>query len=185
MNPSYPPKRCSASLPDRPLRALPSLLAALLLAACSAPPASPPPEHTALLVASASASPIAQPPASPTAAPSAASAAAAAPSATAVASQAATAPSVSALPQPPLPEEPWFADKEDRSEECLSPPATLATPVFPVPFERCEERSISYATPPPGPHLHFYYRSFSAALTTLRRKQEPGVCCYMIWAFPR
>ncbi len=175
MNQSHPPKRScrSAPLSHRLQSVFPSLLAALL-AACSGQPASPSPELTALVVASASASQAAQP-----------SAPSAPPSVTAVASQAATAPSASALPQPPPPPEPWFANKPDHTEECLLPPATLATPIFPAPFERCEARTISYATPPPGPELHFHYRSFSAALTSERRAREPGVCCYMSWAFPR
>jgi hypothetical protein len=66
--------------------------------------------------------------------------------------------------------------------------APLAAPPkrhLPAPFESCDPRVESYSSPPKGHELHFHYRYFSAALTTERRAKSPGVCCYMIWEFPR
>lgn len=90
-----------------------------------------------------------------------------------------------ALPAVPLPAEPWYRDKADRVDECVAPPATPPRPHFPPPFDACDPRAESYTSPPGSGGLHFHYRNFSARLTTERRARDPGVCCYMIWEFPR
>ncbi|MCE9577088.1 MAG: hypothetical protein K8W52_28330 [Deltaproteobacteria bacterium] len=85
----------------------------------------------------------------------------------------------------PVPEEPWYRDRtEGRRDECEASLATVPPAHFPSPFEACDPHAESYASPPGGNELHFHYRFFSAALTTARRAQAPGVCCYMIWEFP-
>ena len=106
----------------------------------------------------------------------------------------ASAPNTSAEPDPelaasgtiiPLPAEPWYRDKTDgRRDECEPSQPTVSPAHFPAPFARCDTHVESYASPPGGNELHFHYRFFSVALTTARRVQEPGVCCYMIWEFP-
>jgi hypothetical protein len=88
--------------------------------------------------------------------------------------------------QPPAqPAEPWYRDKTDRIDECVAPLAAPPREHFPPPFAACDPRVESYASPPGSGALHFHYRYFSAQLTTERRAREPGVCCYMIWEFPR
>ncbi len=85
----------------------------------------------------------------------------------------------------PLPDEPWYRDRtEFRRDECEPPPSPPPQPHFPAPFEACDPRAESWASPPGGSELHFHYRFFSAALTIARRAATPGVCCYMIWEFP-
>ncbi len=84
-----------------------------------------------------------------------------------------------------LPVEPWYRDRADRRDDCVAPLATTPRPHFPAPFDTCDPRAESYSSPPTGNSLHFHYRFFSVALTTERRAQSPGVCCYMIWQFPR
>lgn len=84
-----------------------------------------------------------------------------------------------------LPEEPWFHDKSDRYDDCVAPLATPPRPHFPSPYAACDTHVESYASPPTGSELHFHYRYFSAALTTQKRASKPGVCCYMVWEFPR
>lgn len=85
----------------------------------------------------------------------------------------------------PLPAEPWYHDRPDREDDCVPPLATPARRHFPAPFGSCDPRSTSFASPPTGSELHFYYRFFSVVLTAERRAQNPGVCCYMVWSFPR
>jgi hypothetical protein len=85
----------------------------------------------------------------------------------------------------PLPEEPWYADKEDRTDECVAPLPAVPSRHFPRPFEACDPREESYSSPPESGHLHFHYRFFSVALTEKRRRKAPGTCCYMVWQFPR
>lgn len=85
----------------------------------------------------------------------------------------------------PIPAEPWYRDKTDgRRDECEPPQPTVPAAHFPPPFARCDPHAESWASPPGGNELHFHYRFFSAALTSARRAQESGVCCYMIWEFP-
>lgn len=84
----------------------------------------------------------------------------------------------------PLPKEPWYSDKPERIDECVTPRAVPARH-FPAPFEACDPREEAWHSPPGGPELHFHYRLFSVTLTTERRKRQPGVCCYLIWEFPR
>ena len=114
-----------------------------------------------------------------TAAASASAASSAATSASA-ASSAADDRSIAALP-----EEPWFHDREDRDDDCVAPAAAMPRPHFPPPFAMCDPRAESYASPPSGSSLHFHYRFFSVALTAEKRAKSPGVCCYMVWEFPR
>ena len=85
----------------------------------------------------------------------------------------------------PLPDEPWFHDRDDRYDDCVAPLGAMPHPHFPAPFATCDPRVESYSSPPTGSELHFHYRYFSAALTTEKRTGSPGVCCYMVWEFPR
>ncbi len=160
------------------------------LAACGGPPESAAPAHARAQHSSVEGGPelgAGEPSAEvgSTASPTPRVETATVPSASSSTSAPAAGASARALPTRPLPEEPFYKNNPEHTEECLQPPAQAPSPAFPSPFERCEAQEISYSTPPPGPHLHFHYRSFSAELTTLRRKLEPGVCCYMTWAFPR
>lgn len=84
----------------------------------------------------------------------------------------------------PLPKEPWYADKPDKRDECVAALPSIPAEHLPAPFEACDPRHESWASPPGSPHLHFHYRFFSAALTREERKHAPGICCYMVWAFP-
>jgi len=84
-----------------------------------------------------------------------------------------------------LPEEPWYRDKPDRTDDCVVALPAVPPSHFPPPFETCDPRAESYASPPSSSHLHFHYRFFSVALTEARRRKTPGTCCYMVWAFPR
>jgi hypothetical protein len=85
----------------------------------------------------------------------------------------------------PLPKEPWYADKGERTDDCVAAMPALPARHFPAPFETCDPREESFSSPPGSGHLHFHYRLFSVALTTARRGERPGTCCYMVWAFPR
>ena len=82
------------------------------------------------------------------------------------------------------PPEPWFHDKDDAFEECITPPATVRV-ALPAPYDRCDGAAEAWSSPPGGNELHFHYRAFSAAVTRARRDQTPDVCCYLIWEFPR
>ena len=80
--------------------------------------------------------------------------------------------------------EPWFHDKPDAYAVCAAPTAA-PTVALPAPYERCEGAEVGWASPPGGNELHFHYRAFSPAVTAARRAAAPGVCCYLIWEFPR
>jgi hypothetical protein len=85
----------------------------------------------------------------------------------------------------PVPDEPWYRDRTDgRRDECEAPLVAPPPAHFPAPFEACDPRVESYASPPGHSEMHFHYRFFSAALTRARRATAPGTCCYMIWEFP-
>jgi hypothetical protein len=84
-----------------------------------------------------------------------------------------------------LPKEPWYGNDPDHTDECVAPLAKTPARHFPAPFDACDTRVESWASPPGSPGLHFHYRNFSVALTREKRKQTPGVCCYMVWEFPR
>jgi hypothetical protein len=85
----------------------------------------------------------------------------------------------------PLPKEPWYADKDDRTDDCVAALPAVPARHFPAPFATCDPREVSYASPPGSPHLHFHYRFFSVALTETHRRAAPDTCCYMVWRFPR
>ncbi len=84
----------------------------------------------------------------------------------------------------PLPDEPWFHDKPEAYEDCVAPLVKTPTPHLAPPFERCDPRS-QVVNPQVGGSAHFHYRSFSAQRTNARRASSPGVCCYLIFEFPR
>lgn len=85
----------------------------------------------------------------------------------------------------PLPEEPWYRDKPERRDDCVSELKDAPAEHFPAPFERCDPHAESFSSPPGGGELHFHYRYFSAELTRTRRTGAPRTCCYMVWEFPR
>jgi hypothetical protein len=107
-----------------------------------------------------------------------------APRAPAPANASATPTPVAPTPVAPTPPEPWFHDKPDAYAVCAAPTAA-PTVALPAPYERCEGAEVGWASPPGGNELHFHYRAFSPAVTAARRAAAPGVCCYLIWEFPR
>lgn len=84
-----------------------------------------------------------------------------------------------------LPEEPWYHDNPEHTEDCVPALSAPPRPHFPAPFEACDPRAESYSSPPGGGGLHFHYRFFSVAATTAQRAQHPKTCCYLVWEFPR
>ncbi|NOU34652.1 MAG: hypothetical protein HOO96_42725, partial [Polyangiaceae bacterium] len=84
-----------------------------------------------------------------------------------------------------LPEEPWYHDRPDHTEDCVAALPVAPRPHFPAPFEACDPRAESFTSPPGGGGLHFHYRFFSAAATTAHRAQHPKTCCYLVWEFPQ
>lgn len=91
---------------------------------------------------------------------------------------------VAPTPREAPPPEPWFHDKPDAYAECVAPSSRISV-TLPSPYERCDGAAEAWASPPGGNELHFHYRAFSAAVTASRRAAAPGVCCYLIWEFPR
>ncbi len=84
-----------------------------------------------------------------------------------------------------LPEEPWYHDRDDRTEDCVPALPVPPRPHFPAPFEACDPRAESYTSPPGGGGLHFHYRFFSVDATKAHRAKHPKTCCYLVWEFPR
>lgn len=84
-----------------------------------------------------------------------------------------------------LPEEPWYRDKPDHTEDCVAELTRPPRPHLPAPFAACDPRAESFTSPPGGGGLHFHYRFFSVAATTAHRAQHPKTCCYLVWEFPR
>lgn len=84
-----------------------------------------------------------------------------------------------------LPEEPWYHDRPDHTEDCVAALPVTPRPHFPAPFETCDPRAESFASPPGSGGLHFHYRFFSVDATKAHRVQHPKTCCYLVWEFPR